>query len=97
MRWTGRISYSLYLWHWRLLILIPDAVGHPLTLLQRCAAISAAVLLSVVTYVFVEQPFQHQRILVTNRSAVSRCPPDLSPSRWPQHSSSRQYSPFPLA
>ena len=65
MRWTGRISYSLYLWHWPLLILMPDAVGHPLTLAQRCAAISAAVLLSVLTYVLVEQPFQRQRILVT--------------------------------
>ena len=65
MRWTGRISYSLYLWHWPLLILIPDAVGHPLTLAQRCAAISAAVLLSVLTYLLVEQPFQRQRILVT--------------------------------
>jgi peptidoglycan/LPS O-acetylase OafA/YrhL len=65
MRWTGRISYSLYLWHWPLLILIPDAVGHPLTLAERCAAIGAAVLLSVLTYVLVEQPFQHQRILVT--------------------------------
>jgi peptidoglycan/LPS O-acetylase OafA/YrhL len=65
MRWTGRISYSLYLWHWPVLILLPDAVGHPLTLAQRCAAISAAVLLSALTYVLVEQPFQHQRILVT--------------------------------
>ncbi len=65
MRWTGRISYSLYLWHWPLLILMPDAVGHPLTVAQRCAAISGAVLLSVLTYVLVEQPFQRQRILVT--------------------------------
>jgi len=65
MRWTGRISYSLYLWHWPLLILIPDAVGHPLTLAERCTAVSAAVLLSALTYVLVEQPFQHQRILVT--------------------------------
>ena len=65
MRWTGRISYSLYLWHWPLLILMPDAVGHPLTLAERCAAISAAVLLSALTYVLVEQPFQRRRILVT--------------------------------
>jgi peptidoglycan/LPS O-acetylase OafA/YrhL len=65
MRWTGRISYSLYLWHWPLLILIPDAVGHPLTVVQRCAAIGAAAVLSGLTYVLVEQPFQHQRILVT--------------------------------
>jgi peptidoglycan/LPS O-acetylase OafA/YrhL len=64
MRWTGRISYSLYLWHWPLLVLLPDAAGHPLTIPERLCAIAAAVALSVLTYLFVEQPFLRQRILV---------------------------------
>jgi peptidoglycan/LPS O-acetylase OafA/YrhL len=68
MRWTGRISYSLYLWHWPLLILLPDAVGQPLTIPQRLATIAMAVALSVASYFLVEQPFQHSRSLGTRPS-----------------------------
>jgi peptidoglycan/LPS O-acetylase OafA/YrhL len=64
MRWTGKISYSLYLWHWPLLILLPDALGHPLAVRERVIAIAAAVVLSVATYFLIEQPFQHQQALV---------------------------------
>jgi peptidoglycan/LPS O-acetylase OafA/YrhL len=64
MRWTGKISYSLYLWHWPLLILLPDALGHPLGVRTRVIAIAIAVVLSVATYFLIEQPFQHQQALV---------------------------------
>jgi peptidoglycan/LPS O-acetylase OafA/YrhL len=50
----GRRSYSLYLWHWPVQLLFEaggDSLAKPLTLL-------ATVLLSEVTYRFVEQPFR---------------------------------------
>jgi peptidoglycan/LPS O-acetylase OafA/YrhL len=64
MRWTGKISYSLYLWHWPLLILLPDALGRPLGVRGRLIAIAIAVVLSVATYFLIEQPFQHRQIFV---------------------------------
>ncbi|WP_165190603.1 acyltransferase family protein [Caulobacter soli] len=54
----GRISYSLYLWHWPLLVLAADVAQQPLTILQRLGVVAASVSLAVVTWRFVEQPFR---------------------------------------
>jgi peptidoglycan/LPS O-acetylase OafA/YrhL len=64
MQFVGRISYSLYLWHWPLLIFAPLALGHGLSTVDRLGAIALAVVLSVVTYYTVEQPFRRQGWLV---------------------------------
>lgn len=55
---AGRISYSLYLWHWPLLVLAADVAQRPLTLPQRAALVALAVLLATATWVLVEQPFR---------------------------------------
>jgi parallel beta-helix repeat protein len=62
---TGRISYSLYLWHWPLLILVPDMLGHSLSLRQRLTVVAIAVGLSVVTFIFLEEPIRRQQKLVS--------------------------------
>jgi peptidoglycan/LPS O-acetylase OafA/YrhL len=61
--WIGRISYGLYLWHWPVFQFL-DA-GHtglrgPALLLARLAV---TVLLSVASYVLVEEPIRHGRTL----------------------------------
>jgi hypothetical protein len=53
---VGRVSYSLYLWHWPLLIITPMIVGHPLNWFARLALIWLAFLLSILTYFLIEDP-----------------------------------------
>jgi peptidoglycan/LPS O-acetylase OafA/YrhL len=63
LRFLGDISYSLYLWHWPVLILGAAYAGHALSVRQNLTLIAAAVLLSVGSYFGIENPFRHsQRI-----------------------------------
>jgi hypothetical protein len=56
LRLGGRLSYSWYLWHWPLLILIPAAVGHLLGLWQNLGLAAAGGLLALATVKLVEDP-----------------------------------------
>jgi peptidoglycan/LPS O-acetylase OafA/YrhL len=56
-RWFGRISYSLYLWHWPLLILVPVMIGHGSLRVRIVLAIVAIVVAAFSTR-FIETPFR---------------------------------------
>jgi peptidoglycan/LPS O-acetylase OafA/YrhL len=56
---TGKISYSLYLWHWPIFAFIRYATGD-LTTTQACLAIAASFFLSYFTWKFIEQPTRHK-------------------------------------
>jgi len=62
MAGIGLISYSLYLWHWPILILWTYHLNRPLTPLEAAMAIAAATGLSILSWRFVEQPFRRARI-----------------------------------
>ncbi len=64
-RFFGRISYSLYLWHWPLLVLPAVAAGAPLPLPERVALVVASVVLAVATNRLVEDPFRRGRFIGT--------------------------------
>ncbi|OBA89874.1 acyltransferase [Mycobacteriaceae bacterium 1482268.1] len=58
MRAVGRISYSWYLWHWPVLVLVPAALGHPLGLAGRLAAVLVSGGLAVLTLHLIENPLR---------------------------------------
>jgi len=52
----GDVSYSLYLWHWPLIILVPYATGAALSLPFKLVIIIAAIILASLTKFLVEDP-----------------------------------------
>ncbi len=57
-RFLGRISYSLYLWHWPVLVLGGLALGGTLAMGQTVGLVGIAVALAIATWAFVEEPFR---------------------------------------
>ncbi len=58
VRFIGRISYSLYLWHWPILVLPVLASGEALPLAVRCALGAASVLVAFISWRLIEEPFR---------------------------------------
>jgi peptidoglycan/LPS O-acetylase OafA/YrhL len=60
---VGLISYSLYLWHWPLLVFAKYALFREFTPLETIVLIALAVLCAGLSWRFVEQPFRghHER------------------------------------
>ncbi len=58
MRFFGRISYSLYLWHWPLLILPLIAYGDALSVGARVGLVTLAILVATLSTLFVEEPIR---------------------------------------
>lgn len=61
MVWLGRLSYSLYLWHWPVFVLMRWTVGMDGPW-HQAVALSVAVLLAVASLRFVERPLRHWRL-----------------------------------
>jgi peptidoglycan/LPS O-acetylase OafA/YrhL len=61
MRWLGRISYSLYLWHWPLIVLPAAALGASLPTYGRVALAVVAIPIAAASQRWIEEPFRHGR------------------------------------
>lgn len=58
---TGKISYSLYLWHWPIVMIGPSALGVEPSLAVMVPLMAGAFALSVATYVFIENPVRRRK------------------------------------
>ncbi|MEO2134297.1 acyltransferase family protein [Microbacterium sp.] len=61
VQWLGDVSYSLYLWHWPLLVILPLALKQPRGIVVNIAILVAATLLAWMTRRAVEVPCQRLR------------------------------------
>ncbi|MGO2684514.1 MAG: acyltransferase family protein [Microbacterium sp.] len=71
MRFTGDISYSLYLWHWPLIVIAPSVPFWGLTIYHRVALLGICFVLAWLTKRFVEDPVRSWKPLTTRRPRVT--------------------------
>jgi peptidoglycan/LPS O-acetylase OafA/YrhL len=71
MRFVGDISYSLYLWHWPLIIIAPSVPFWGLSIYHRLALLAICVILAWLTKRFVEDPARRWKVLTVRRGAFS--------------------------
>jgi len=67
MRWFGDISYSLYLWHWPFLTMPAMYLDRDLRVRERALLVIAAIIVSWLSYKFVETPVRRAKGLSRSR------------------------------
>ena len=58
MQWLGNVSYSVYLWHWPLIVLLPQLRGHRMDTLDRVVILVLSLGLAHLTKEYVEDRFR---------------------------------------
>lgn len=71
MNFIGRISYSLYLWHWPLLIIPTLYMRRDLTGVETAAMIAAAFACATLSWKYVETPIRKWKLPHTHRGPVA--------------------------
>ena len=61
IQWLGGVSYSVYLWHWPLIVLLPYISGGNLGWLDKLVILAATLVLAALSKTFVEDRFSFTR------------------------------------
>lgn len=67
----GLISYSLYLWHWPLLVFARYYLVRPLSVLETTGVILVALIAATLSWHFVERPFRKHKARIDRRTVFS--------------------------
>jgi peptidoglycan/LPS O-acetylase OafA/YrhL len=70
-RFIGDISYSVYLWHWPLIVIAPYIPGWGLDGINRIALLLASFVLGWLTEKFVEDPARRWRFLTARKPRIT--------------------------
>lgn len=76
--WIGKISYSLYLWHWPVLVLSHYYNIFPLGEIQLGLVFVVMLFISWVSWYFVERPFRSKTIVTGKRLSMIGIPVAVS-------------------
>ncbi|HPT95852.1 MAG TPA: acyltransferase family protein [Microbacteriaceae bacterium] len=71
MQFVGNISYSLYLWHWPLIVIAPFVPFWGLTIYHRVALLGICFVLAWLTQRFVEAPARSWKVLTSRPARVT--------------------------
>ena len=70
LRFLGRISYALYLWHWPLLVLVAAAYGAALPPALGLTVVAVSVLMATASTLLVEEPIRRRTAYSSGRRMV---------------------------
>jgi peptidoglycan/LPS O-acetylase OafA/YrhL len=68
MRWVGKLSFSIYLWHWPILTIAEQDATTPLSVWARLGLVAASVGAAAATYYLLENPVRRSKLLARHRA-----------------------------
>lgn len=69
VQWLGDVSYSVYLWHWPLIVVAPYVLGYTqLALVEKTTILALSILLAWLTKIWIEDPARSGQFLIARKA-----------------------------